>query len=98
MSEEDWGSGYAKSMAVFLNGEAIPSPDSRGEQITDDSFLVVFNAHHEPLTFTLPPERFGPRWIRTLDSADVMDEGEQVGAGGKAVVQDRSLVLFRRIG
>jgi isoamylase len=98
MSEQDWGSGYAKSMAVFLNGEAIPSPDSRGEQITDDSFLVVFNAHHESLTFTMPPERFGPRWIRTLDTADVMDEGEQVGAGGKAVVQDRSLVLFRRIG
>ena len=98
MSEEDWGSGFAKSMAVFLNGEAIPSPDNRGERITDDSFLVVFNAHHEPMTFTLPPERFGPRWIRTLDTADVLDEGEQVGAGGKAIVQDRSLVLFRRIG
>jgi glycogen operon protein len=98
MSEQDWAEGNAKSMAVFLNGEAIPSPDSRGEPISDDSFLVLFNAHHEPMTFTMPPERFGPRWIRMLDTADVMDEGEQVAAEGKALVQDRSLVLWRRLG
>ncbi len=98
MSDEDWGEGYAKSMAVFLNGNAISSPDDRGNPVVDDSFLVLFHAHHEPQTFTMPPERFGPRWIRTLDTGDVLAEGEQVDAGGKAMVQDRSLVLFRRIG
>jgi isoamylase len=98
MSERDWQEGYAKSMSVFLNGDAIPSPDSRGDRVVDDSFLVLFNAHHEPLAFTLPPERFGNRWIRTLDTADTLAEGEQVATGDRAMVQDRSLVVLRRVG
>jgi glycogen operon protein len=83
---------------VFLNGEAIPSPDSRGDPIVDDTFLVVFNAHYEPIDFTMPPERYGARWIRTLDTADTLAEGEQVDAEGKTRVESRCLVLFRRLG
>jgi glycogen operon protein len=98
MSEDDWQEGYAKSMAVFLNGEAIPGPDNRGDRIVDDTFLVVFNAHHEPIDFTLPAERFGKRWIRTLDTADALAEGEQVDANQPTQVQGRSLTLLRRVG
>jgi glycogen operon protein len=98
MSEDDWQEGYAKSMAVFLNGEAIPGPDNRGDRIVDDTFLVVFNAHHEPIDFTLPDERFGKRWIRTLDTADALAEGEQVDANQQTQVQGRSLTLLRRVG
>jgi glycogen operon protein len=98
MSEDDWQEGYAKSMAVFLNGEAIPGPDNRGDRIVDDTFLVVFNAHHEPIDFTLPAERFGKRWIRTLDTADALAEGEQVDANQQTQVQGRSLTLLRRVG
>ena len=28
----------------------------------DDSFLLLFNAHHEEITFRLPARRFGTRW------------------------------------
>ena len=41
-------------IAVFLNGDALNSLDMRGEPVTDDSFFIAFNAHHEPVTFTLP--------------------------------------------
>jgi glycogen operon protein len=98
MSEDDWQEGYAKSMSVFLNGEAIPSPDSRGDRIVDESFLVLFNAHYEPIEFTLPEERFGKRWIRTVDTADTLAEGDQVDADQKVPVDARSLVVLRRIG
>ncbi|HEX3426799.1 MAG TPA: hypothetical protein VHT30_11750, partial [Acidimicrobiales bacterium] len=98
MSDEDWQEGYAKSMAVFLNGDAIPSPDDRGLRIVDDTFLVLFNAHYEPIDFTLPGEPFGKRWIRTIDTADGFAEGEQLDASQTACVAGRSLVLFRRIG
>ncbi len=54
MSDDDWRAGFAKSLGVFLNGRAIPSPNERGEPIVDDSFYLMFNAHHEPLEFTLP--------------------------------------------
>ena len=54
MTDEDWRNGYARSMTVFLNGERIMEPDTRGQQMLDDSFLVVFNAHHETLDVTIP--------------------------------------------
>src|SRR6266699_2733433 len=54
MTDADWGASYAKSLAAFLNGDAISEPDPRGGKITDASFLLLFNAHSKPLTFTLP--------------------------------------------
>jgi glycogen operon protein len=68
MSDEDWNSGFAKSLAVFLNGDAIPDPDPRGDRIDDDSFLLCFNAHYEPLQFTVPDGKFGERWVVVLDT------------------------------
>src|SRR5690606_651311 len=59
MTEEDWEKGFAKSLAVFLNGQEIPSPGPRGERIIDDSFLILLNAHHEELDFTIPPKEWG---------------------------------------
>ncbi len=97
MGDNDWQDGYAKSMAVYLNGDAIPSPDSRGDRIVDDTFLVLFNAHHEPIEFTLPEGRHGKRWIRALDTADTLAEGDQIDSDEKAMVEGRSLVVLRRL-
>src|SRR5258707_9598666 len=44
MTEEDWDSGFAKSIAVYLNGQGIADPDLRGQRVTDDSFVLCFNA------------------------------------------------------
>ena len=37
MSEQDWQAGFAKSLGVFLNGDAIPTSDERGERVRDES-------------------------------------------------------------
>ena len=58
MSDEDWDSGFGKSVAVYLNGHGIPDLDPAAT-VTDDSFVLCFNAHHEPIDFTFPPEEFG---------------------------------------
>ena len=68
MSEEDWQAGFAKSLGVFLNGRGIPTPNERGEQVVDDSFYVMFNAHHEPVDFTLPEAKWGERWVELLET------------------------------
>ncbi len=49
MSDEQWNVDHARTVTMFLNGDAITEPDRRGQRIVDDSFLVLFNAHHEPL-------------------------------------------------
>jgi glycogen operon protein len=82
MSEDDWESGFAKSVGVFLNGDAIPDPDLRGEKITDDSFLVLFNAHYEKLSFTIPNRDWGDHWVVVLDTDDLLLLPEPGGATG----------------
>ena len=54
MSEEDWANGFAKSLALYLNGEGIAHAGPRGERVRDDSFYLVCNAHWEPIEFMLP--------------------------------------------
>jgi glycogen operon protein len=97
MTNRDWQNGGGV-LGMFLNGEEIPSRTPHGERIVDDSFLVLFNAHHEDVTFTLPTKRFGERWRYELDTADPEpDNGEEVvTARQEVVVTARSLVVLRR--
>ena len=69
MTQADWGASYAKSLAVFLNGEAISEPDPRGGKITDARFLLLFNAHSNPVTFTLPEASLAVGWEVVIDTA-----------------------------
>jgi glycogen operon protein len=69
MTDDDWDAGFAKSLAVFLNGRAISEPDRRGGRMTDSSFLLLFNVSEDDLTFTIPPRRYGQRWSKALDTA-----------------------------
>ncbi len=98
MTNEDWAAGFAKSLAVFLNGDAITEPDPRGERITDDSFLLLFNAAEHDLDFFIPPG-YGEHWALELNSADPepMPGGPvAVKAGDIVTLASRSLRLLRR--
>jgi isoamylase len=77
MTQQDWDAGYAQSLAVFLNGEAISEPDPRGGRIIDAKFLLLFNAHREALTFTLPEASLAAGWQVVIDTttARVPEEG-----------------------
>jgi glycogen operon protein len=96
MAGEHWKEGSAKSMAVFLNGMGIAYPDNRGERVVDNSFLVLFNAHHEDITFSLPGPEWGKRWTKVLDTSKggFVEEGEMVEPGGEILVKARSLTLL----
>jgi isoamylase len=99
MSEEHWGEGFAKSLGVFLNGEGIGSFDSEGNPITDDSFYVMLNAHHEPLPFVLPNGPWGQAWIKVLYTDEaVPTDGGPFAAGSTLELVGRSLMLLRRAG
>jgi isoamylase len=96
MAEEDWGKGYAKSLGVFLNGGDIPNPNPRGERVVDDNFYMIFNAHYEPLNFTLPGADWGELWLKELDTEiGWVEKEESFKAGDRIKVEDRSFVVLR---
>jgi isoamylase len=97
MSDADWQVGFAKSLMVFLNGKAIPSRGPRGEAIVDDSFLLCFNAHYEPMTFHMPDRSFGARWHRVIDTGDpdLRAVIPPLAPAGELRVLDRSVVVLQ---
>jgi isoamylase len=79
MTQDDWGAGYAQSLAALLNGEAISEPDPRGGRIVDAKFLLLFNAHSGPLTFSLPEASLAPGWEVVIDTGTAEARDEQDG-------------------
>jgi glycogen operon protein len=96
MTSDDWHSGI-KSVAVGLNGEALPEPDARGERIVDDSFLLCFNAHAYPVDFAIPETPYAREWKAIIDTFDPRGATEQyVAAGTTMTVQGRSVVVLQK--
>ncbi|MDN3027189.1 glycogen debranching protein GlgX [Streptomyces sp. S.PB5] len=86
MSHGDWDAAPASALTVFLNGNAISEPGSRGERVFDDSFLLMFNASPKPLEFVVPADH-GKQWQVVVDTA--LPEGIPPGAGAKVPAGDR---------
>jgi glycogen operon protein len=95
MLPEDWGSGFGRTIGVFYNGHGIQEQDSRGRRITDDSFLLAFNAHDDSVDFLLPAEEYSPFWDLLVDTADTADTGEPLKAGSVLKLAAKSLVVLR---
>ncbi|TSE01241.1 glycogen debranching protein GlgX [Skermania sp. ID1734] len=97
MTPDHWNSGFGKSLAVYLNGEAIPEPNERGERIVDDSFLLCFNAHDEAIDFVLPDDRYANTWTVALDTSVPQGLSDtEFDAGATVTVTARSLLVLRR--
>ncbi|HVV29342.1 MAG TPA: glycogen debranching protein GlgX [Mycobacteriales bacterium] len=100
MSDDDWEVGSARSVAVFLNGDAIREPGARGERVTDDSFLLLLNADQEDITFTIPAAEFGTAWESVLDTAVPTGEPATSGpiaSGAQPQLPARSIRVLRRV-
>ncbi|MFI6645027.1 glycogen debranching protein GlgX [Streptomyces sp. NPDC050504] len=99
MAEEDWEAAHAKALTVFLNGRAISEPGTRGERITDDSFLLMFNASGEEIGFTVPMNH-GREWevvVDTAAEAGVPDgTPHKAAAGTELRLVPRSLTVLQR--
>jgi isoamylase len=99
MSEEDWETGFAKSLGMFLSGEGISAPDPRGERIIDDTFYLLFNGHYEAVNFRLPESKWGQSWSAALDTANgLIEEKEEAFQPRQELpVQAHSLLVMRRV-
>ena len=99
MAKADWQGPGNVLLGVFLNGREITDRTPEGEQVTDDSFLVLLNAGGEAATFTLPARRFGALWDLELSTAEPELAPGSITAGAREEmpVAARSLVLLRRV-
>ena len=95
MSDSDWDAGFARSIGLFLNGEAIHTPDEGGQRVMDDPFLLLFNAHNESLAWTMPIEMRG-RWQVAADSTVPREAwGESVERTTTIPARSLRVLLFR---
>ncbi|MDU7427245.1 MAG: glycogen debranching protein GlgX [Actinomyces urogenitalis] len=96
MTDADWGTWYARAMAVFLNGGAIAEPDERGQRLVDDSFLVLINASPDDIEFTLPGADYAAAWSVELDTAPTerLEPGSTHEAGAVITVEARSMTFL----
>jgi len=96
MTKRDWERDDAFTLGAFLNGQEIPTRTRDGRPVGDDSFLLLFNAFHDPVEFTLPARRFGLRWSLELTTSDPHAEPQILAPREKVTVEGRAFVLLRR--
>ena len=96
MTRRDWENNEVRWLGMFLNGDELHETTSHGEPIDDESFLLLFNAHFEPVTFQLPARRFGARWKLELSTADPHADERSFAARDPVEVEPRSLLVVRR--
>jgi glycogen operon protein len=95
MTRRDWDNTESRAIGVFLNGEELKAETKDGEPVRDDSFLLLFNAHFEDITFRLPARRFGAHWEVMLTTGSL--EGERLVPGADVRVETRSIAVLRRV-
>jgi isoamylase len=94
MTRRDWDNLESRAIGVFLNGDELHRETSRGQEVRDDSFLLLFNAFFEEIPFRLPARRFGTRWDVVLATGDW--SGDRLVSGAEVTIESRSLAVLRR--
>jgi glycogen operon protein len=101
LKDQDWADGNARSLGMRLAGSAMEERDPGGGRLSDDTLLVLLNAHHDDLPFVLPPTGGdGSHWEVLLDTRAAESEGRGDTAypvGEQYPLGARSLALLRRV-
>ena len=92
MSEEEWASPFVRCLGMLLSGDTSDVVTFEGEPVRDDTFLLLINAHYEPIPFVLPGQE-NLEWQLILDTTDPngflaeprkFASGDDVDLGGRA--------------
>jgi isoamylase len=98
MSDSEWSQSYARSLGVYFSGEGLTEKDGRGRPLSDASFVVLFNAHHDGIQFQLPTFTPEARWLLVMDTSheEGLARGNAVDAGGVYALKGRALALLQQ--
>jgi glycogen operon protein len=96
MTDEEWDAPWVRSVAVRLDGRTLAEVDQNGELLSDDDLLLILNAHHDPVSFTIPEWDAPTPWQVELDTAERHESGSSAGPLTALEVAGRSVVLLVR--
>ncbi|WP_334171065.1 glycogen debranching protein GlgX [Sinomonas sp.] len=94
MGSDDWDEDWAKSLAFFLNGNAVPGANGAPR---DSDVLVILNAADNDVDYLIPAGHFPDKWTTVLTTCSSGLVGERTGAGERFVVPARSAVVLEAI-
>ncbi len=97
MTQEQWNTGWQRSLAVMLNGRTLAEADEMGEPIVDDTFLVMLNSYGEGVTYTLPQSPRNHGWKLVMNTNNLDDPFAGTLLDGKLDVAGRSVVILREL-
>jgi isoamylase len=97
MGQEEWHAGWVRCIGLWLNGRTLDDVNAVGEPVTDDTFLILFNPHHEPVRFTLPQIHPDTIWELSFDTRDPRAKPRRTRSKKSYLVIERSLAVFREV-
>lgn len=95
MTDEAWNAGFARCFGVQLSGAALDELDDKGDRVVDQTFLILLNAHHETILFTIPEPPAGFQWERIMDTWDSETPAVFLRTGAKYELRARSTAMMR---
>ncbi|HEX8907016.1 MAG TPA: alpha-amylase family glycosyl hydrolase, partial [Longimicrobiaceae bacterium] len=99
MTDQEWNAGFVRCFGMALGGRSMEEWNERGEQITDDDFLLLFNADGAPMDFTIPAFGRATQWEVLLDTnePDLEDGARRHAPGQSLTMEGRSMVVLRAL-
>jgi len=94
MHDDGWNSPDSQAIGMFLNGQRIPGTDERGQRITDQHFLLYFNADGET-EVTLPSDEYAAGWDVVIDTGGAATDRGALDAGATMPLASGSVVVLR---
>jgi glycogen operon protein len=96
MTDAEWDSPWLRSIGMRLDGRTLGDVDENGELISDGDLLLILNAHHEPVSFTIPVWDSEEPWEVELDTSRPQNGGYRVGPEQTIEVAGRAVILLLR--
>ena len=96
-TDQQWFDADQQTLGMYLNGRGIRVRDARGEQVVDDSFLLLLHTGADDQKVVLPSAPWAAAWELVLDSTSERPEAGKALPAGQLVMGGRSSVILRAV-
>ena len=95
MADSDWNAGHVQCLGMGLMGDQIGETDEHGRGIIGDSFLNLFNAGDQSVSFRLGGRARGLNWELLVDTSSPDIQGHRPERLDDYLLQSRTVAMLR---